>query len=335
MHIGLTYDVQTDPRDERQAEWDPPRVLDALCQALQTLGHDVVRLGDASRLLVSPNCLKAVDLVFNIAEGARGRCREAWAPNLLELAGVPCVGSDALALCLGLDKLASKRLARAEGLRTPAWLAVSDAAQIPERIPPAFPVIVKPRYEGSGIGIDEGAVVHDRQALQRRAAAMLERWRQPMLIEEFIPDGELTVCLIGNSPPTAYPAVQRAIDPRTRLSCHVARACLPSPDGDRQAAQGDWITPLELTEPLEREAQRIALVMFETLGCADMARVDVRVDAQGRAWFLEINPLPSLDPEGSFGLLAESAGLSYPRMIGRILDAACQRLGLVGTPVKS
>lgn len=323
MRIGLAYDVQTNPQDERQAEWDPPRVLDALCQALTTLGHEVVRLGDAASLLASPERLQAVDVVFNLAEGSRGRCREAWVPTLLDAFQVPYIGSDPLALSLGLDKLASKRLAKAAGLRTPVWLVVSDAAQIPEQLPLTFPVIVKPRYEGSGIGIDEGAVAHNLQALRRRVAATVERWRQPMLIEEFIPDGELTVCLIGNSPPTAYPAIQRAIDPRTRLSCHVARA-----------ADAAFITPLELTEPLEREAQRIALTMFEALGCADLARVDLRVDAQGRAWFLEINPLPSLDPEGSVGLLAESLGLTYAQLIGRILDAACQRLGLVGAAAR-
>jgi D-alanine-D-alanine ligase len=142
---------------------------------------------------------------------------------------------------------------------------------------------------------------------------MVRRWRQPVLVEAFIPFGELTVCLIGN-PPTAYPAIQRPIDPASRLSMHV----VPGAEA--------WEAPVDLTPEIEASAGRIALTMFDALGCRDMARVDLRVDGDGRAQFLEINPLPTFDPDGSLGLLAEHLGLRYPAMIGRILDAATARL---------
>ncbi len=310
MRIGLTYDLQTDPDDERQAEFDPPRTIDALSCALEALGHSVVRLGNALDLLRDPGRLAAVGLVFNLAEGTHGRCREAWVPNILELRGVPYVGSDALATALGLDKLTCKRLALAGGLRTPRWLVFENPHELPEAFPLRFPVIVKPRYQGSGIGLDAGAVVHDPSALKRRLEWLFERWPEPMLIEQFIPDGELTVLLIGNDPPTAYPVIQRPLDRTTRLSCHITK----SPEALCE-------TPLELTPAFEREAQQMAVAMFDALGCADMARVDLRVDDQQRPWFLEINPLPSFDPEGSFGLLAEHLGVSYAALIGRILEA--------------
>ena len=337
MRIGLTYDLQHDPHDERQAEFDPPRTLEALCQALSGLGHQVVRLGAAQELLAATDRLSAVELVFNLAEGSRGRCREAWVPMLLEVLKVPYVGSDALALSVGLDKVACKRLAVAHGIPTPPWTVITHPDRLPAQIPVRFPAIVKPRYEGSGIGIDEGAIVSNRTELAQRARWLFARWPEEMLIEEMVPHGELTVCVIGNDPPTetalsslsrecrdavaarptAYPAIQRPLDPRSRLSCHVARA-----------ATGPWETPLVLNESLEAQARRIALTLFEALGCADVARVDLRVDEQGKVWFLEINPLPSFDPEGSFGLLAEHAGLSYPQIIDRILQAAIRRLRL-------
>ena len=117
MRIGLTYDLQTDPADERQAEFDPPATLDALSGALAALGHDPVRLGGADEILARPQRLRGIELVFNLAEGREGRCREAWVPTLLELHGIPYVGSDPPALSLGLDKVMCKRLAVAEGLR--------------------------------------------------------------------------------------------------------------------------------------------------------------------------------------------------------------------------
>jgi len=324
MRIGLTYDLQTDPHDPRQAEFDPPRVIEAVCAALESLGHDVVRLGAPRALLTSPLAARNVELVFNIAEGGWGRCREAWAPTLLELLGVPYVGSDALALALSLDKLASKRVAVAEGVRTPRWVVVADPSAWDGRTTLAYPLIVKPRYEGSGAGIDEDAIVQDHAALRRRVEAVFARFHQDVLMEEFIPAGELTVCLIGNDPPTVFPAIQRPLDPHSRLAYHV---CAKPP--------ASWVAPLMLDEPLDAEARRIARVMFEALGCRDMARVDLRVDDHGRPFLLEINPLPSFDPEGSVGLLAECLGRSYADVVGMILDAAIARLQAAGQPVES
>lgn len=315
MRIGLTYDLQTDPSDERQAEFDPPRTLRALMQALESLGHVVAPIGNAKRLQSWLGTGDAVDLVFNIAEGSGGRCREAVVPALLERAGLPYVGSGPAALALGLDKLMTKRLAIAQGLRTPRWLSIQPSDHLPAELPVPFPVIVKPRWEGSGIGIDEDAVATDRPSLMRRAQAVWSRWPEPLLIEEFIDGGELTVLVIGNDPPVAYPPIQRPIDVRTRLACHVLRG--PSIG---------WEAPLVLTEELEAQARQAALAVFEAVGCRDMARVDVRVDGEGRVWFLEINPLPSFDPDGTFGLLAESMGVTYAQLIGRVVEAAAARL---------
>lgn len=246
---------------------------------------------------------------------------------------MPYIGSDALALALGLDKAASKRLARASGVPTPRWMTLNGPGDLPAELPLAFPVIVKPRYEGSGMGIDPGAVVADRDALEARAGWLLEQLRewhgdaaapgqevatmlpQPILIEEFIPGGELTVFLIGNEPPTAYPAIQRAVDAASGLSSHVAP----------QAS--DVMVPVVLDDAIDQRARELSLAMFRALGCCDMARVDLRVDAQGAAWFLEINPLPSFDPQGTVGWLAECQGRTYAQVVGEIVSAAQQRLG--------
>lgn len=319
MRIGLTVDLQTDATNERQAEFDPPRTIAALRVALETLGHQVVPLGNAHDVLRAPQRLRGIELVFNLAEGTDSRCREAWAPTVCELHGVSYVGSDPLALMLGLDKAMSKRLAQAAGILTPPWISIEHPSMLPDDI--LFPVIVKPRYEGSGRGIDAEAVVSTRHALEERVGWLFTRCPEPMLIETFIPEGELTVCVIGNDSPTAYPAIQRPLDPATRLSYHVI-----------SQHPSAWITPLTLTDDLDAEARRIALAMFETLGCRDMARVDLRVDAAGRVHFLEINPLPSFDPEGTFGLLAEYIGVRYHELIGRILDSALTRLKRAAIP---
>ncbi len=315
MRIGLTYDLQTDPHDERQAEFDPPRTIEALTGALESLGHQVLRLGNAAGVLAAPEAVKALELVFNIAEGSHGRCRECWVPALLELLDVPYVGSGPAALAIGLDKVLTKQLAVGCGVPTPRWFVIDDPARWDGGCALTYPVIVKPRHEGSGRGIDAGAVAADEAELAARVRDHDGRLPQPLLVEEFVPHGELTVCLIGNEPPTAYPAIQRPLDPASRLACHVVAS-----------SPREWEAPLELTDALDAEARRIAVTMFQAIGCRDMARVDLRVDAAGGIWFLEINPLPSFDPEGSFGLLADYLGVGYHDLLGRIVEAAQARL---------
>jgi len=315
MNIGITFDLQTDPADELQAEFDPPGTIAALEQALAELGHATLRLGDAQALLAGPERLEGLDLVYNLAEGRGGRCREAWVPAWLEARGVPYVGSDALAQAISLDKACCKQLARGSGVATPDWMTMAHERELEQVEQLAFPVIAKPRYGGSGQGIGPEAVAQNARDAIAAVRRVWARWNQPCLIERFIPFGELTVLLIGNAPPAALPAVQRPLDARTRLAWHVARA------------SGEPAHPVELTPALEGAAQDAARRIFGVLGCRDLARADFRVDGAGELWFLEINALPSLDPGGSLGLLAEYLQESYASLIGRIVDAALARLG--------
>jgi len=157
--------------------------------------------------------------------------------------------------------------------------------------------------------------------LARRVDWLTRRLGEPCLVEEFIPFGELTVFLLGNRPPEALPVVQRPIDPVSRLSCHVL--------GEDVRA---WLCPVELTPQLEAAAGKMAVTMFETLRCNDMARVDLRVAEDGTLYFLEINPLPSFDPSGSLGLIAEYLGTTYTELINQTLNAALLRLELPEAP---
>ncbi len=317
MRIGLTYDLQTDPADERQAEFDPPSTIGAVEAALHTLGHEAVLLGGAQQLIASPHRLRDVALVFNLAEGSHGRCREAWVPMLLEQWGVPFVGSGSATQALALDKVMSKRLAQSSGIKTPRWAVVEHADRLAAASTLRVPLIVKPRHEGSGIGIGPEAIVRDLTALRERVEWMTGRFHQACLVEEFIAFGELTVFLIGNGSPQALPAIQRPLDPVTRLSTHVAGGGSPRA----------WLSPVDLTPELDAAACALAARLFEVLRCRDMARVDLRVDEAGQLYFLEVNPLPSFDPSGSVGLLAEYLGVTYAQLIGQILNAALLRLG--------
>lgn len=319
MKLGLSFDLRLPHQDsdDRWAEHDPPATIEAIAAACRHWAGEVVLLGNAETMRRAPVRWRDCDLVLSIAEGMDGRCREAWVPTLLEQYGVPYVGAPPAALAMALDKWLTKRLAAGVGIPTPpAWLV--ETPKDADRVPlDGQPVIVKPRYGGSGMGIDEGAVVSDRRALRARAQWAMARYRQPMIVEEFVCGGEVTVPLMGNQPVEALSVIQRPVDPQTHLSTHVAR---------RGGTPDAGATPLSFGAPWEAQVASWSRHLFELLGCRDVARADWRVDAEGRPWLLEINPLPSLAPDDAFGWVAEYLGTTYAAMIGRILTAARERI---------
>ncbi len=329
MVIGMTYDLKTeyvfkagDPLDAN-AEFDHPSTIDVICDALTALGHRVVRIGNMEQLLSTVNRL-AVDIVFNVAEGQAGRNREAQVPILLEMKGIPYVGSDALSLSLTLDKLMTKKVLLGEGIPTPRHFTMLHAD---DRVPPDldFPLIVKPRCEGSSKGISERSVVHSLAELKAQAAWVIETYRQPALVEEFIRGTEFTVAVIGNDPPETYPVVQIQIDGRLDLGELFYTF-------SRIASGADYLCPARIDAPLEKQLRELALRTYQAVECLDFGRVDFRVDGKGNPYVLEINPLPSLSTEDVFMVLALNEGVRYETLIGRIVEAAAKRYG---SPLKS
>ncbi len=327
MRIGLIYDVfdaypwaPDDPPDA-DAEYEPLATVVALEGAIRALGAEPVRIGTARDLLASIGRLD-IDIAMSIAEGAHSRNREAYAPILLEMAGIPCLGSDALTLSLCLDKAWTKDIVAAGGVPTPAYRVYTDGSGVdPGDLPGPFPLFVKPRYEGSSKGITHLSKVTTVDALRDTVETITRTYGQDALVEPFIEGGgEFTVAVVGHAPPEALPALQRAVERTTRIGLHAL---------DRRGyTHGDLAYDLEgtLDASLETRLQHLAVQAFNRLGCLDFARVDFRVDHAGQPWFLEINPLPTFDPAGTFAILAELMGQSYEAFLAGVLGKGVARL---------
>ncbi|MBI4227247.1 MAG: ATP-grasp domain-containing protein [Candidatus Omnitrophica bacterium] len=328
MIVGLTYDLRPEPVSgtghddppDAYAEFDAPGTVEAVAGAIRAVGHEVVPLGNFPKVLAALDTLR-VDLVFNIAEGVGGRSRESQIPMLLEARGIPCVGADALSLGISLDKVVAKQVFMADGIPTPRFFVVRDAAALTAS-PLPFPLIVKPRHEGSSKSLSDKSLVRSLGALKAQAEWLIRTYRQPALVEQFIAGTEFTVAVIGNDPPEALPVVQVEIDGRTDL-------------GDlfytfsRINAPGlTYRCPAKISPAAEAELRRLAVRAYEAIECRDFGRVDFRVDGQGRPYVLEINPLPSLSTEDVFTPIAERLGVSHQAMIQRILNVAIARCHL-------
>lgn len=323
--VGLTFDLQDKvppgaPADI-WAEHDSLETVSSVENALRASGRKVVRMGSSRQLLKKMDRLKC-DIVFNIAEGISGRNRESEVPILLDLLGIPYSGSDALTLSLSLDKVISKKIFDYHGIPTPGYFECrpGGGAGLPKKL--TFPLIVKPRYEGSAKGIDPDSVVRDAVFLERQAKKIMRRYRQPALVEEFIDGWEFTAGIIGNEDPVVLPVVQRHVEAETALSSHIfdkARA-------DRRSLTYRGL--LDIDAELEEKIRGLAIEAFRVLDCRDFARVDFRVSPERRPYILEVNPLPSLAKDDYFAMVAELTGITYETMINKMFDAALKRCGL-------
>jgi len=337
LTIGLVYDLlgsyprrPEDPIDV-DAEYEPETTVAVLERAIEVLGHRSVRIGNPFDLLerAGKGDLSGIDAAFNIAEGRGSRNREAFAPVLLEMAGIPALGSDALTLSLTLDKAWTQKIVRAAGVSTPAFAVVScaePAQEIP--LPAPFPLFVKPRWEGTSKGIRLTSVVNDRAELAKEVQRIATDYSQPALVEAFLPGPEYTVTAIGNDPPRALPVLQRALEETTRIGLHAIERHAPP------AGQEAWrhCLPGELGGALEAKLVSLTLRVYDALECRDFARADFRLDAAGEPHFLEINPLPTFAEDGSFGILAELEGRRPEALLALVIEAGLDRLGLGGSP---
>ncbi|MGP1394873.1 MAG: D-alanine--D-alanine ligase family protein [Inquilinaceae bacterium] len=324
MRLGLVYDLRDDYRalgysDEETAEFDSAETIAALTAALDGAGWDVVPVGRGQDLARRLAAGERFDLVFSIAEGLRGRSREAQVPALCEMFDQPYALSDPLTMAVTLDKAVAKRLVRDHGIATAPFAVVERPDASPPSLP--FPVFVKPVAEGTGKGCANASHVRSEAELKREAARLIAAFDQPALVETYLPGREFTVGIVGTGDDARLIAVMEiAVDPNA--------------DGGVYSfsIKQDWEPYVGLTLADDAEARRAGetgLAAYRALGCRDAGRVDLRSDANGVPQFLEVNPVAGLHPTHSdLPILAGKAGLSYDWLIGQIVGSACARYGL-------
>ena len=295
-----------------------PKTVERVARALESGGH-TVRVVDGNMHVVEqlhdfmPKVMSGArpGMVFNMAYGIQGVSRYTHLPAMLEMLGVPYVGSGPQAHGLALDKVVAKMVFESEGVPTPGfWNFATPDAHYDDLV---FPVIVKPKMEAVSYGI---RVVHDWDELHESVAEIMNEFQQHVLVESFIPGREFAVGLLGNSPPDVLPIVEIDLE------------------GDPDAIQTvdeklhvprEKICPAVLDEAKAQELRELARRSFDSLGLFDFARIDVRMDEKGDLFVLEINSMASLGQTGSYVHAAKTAGYTYDSLINKMLDVAAER----------
>jgi D-alanine-D-alanine ligase len=323
--VGLTYDLKerylADGYSmEEVAELDSPETIDAIDSALRSCGYETVRIGNVKDLVHALSMGKRWDIVFNIAEGMHGLCREAQIPALLDAYRIPYVFSDSMTLVVTLHKGLAKQVVRSHSVPTADYVVITHIEQLAE-VELQFPLFIKPVGGGTGIGIDGDSMVTTAEALHDGVLRLLKNHDQPVLVETYLSGREFTVGVLGTGKGSRSIGVMEIVVDNTSdrgiYSYHTKKHYLES------------TTYRQVEGELAAACEKVALGAWRALDCRDGGRVDVRMDELGNVNFLEVNPLAGLHPiDSDLPILASMHGLDYRDLIRMIMEFACDRLGL-------
>ncbi len=324
MNIGLTYDLRAEYLaagygEEETAEFDRPDTIEAIDSALRKLGHQTSRIGNVRQLVSELAEGTRWDLVFNIAEGLHGVSREAQVPAVLEAYDIAYTFSDPLVSALTLHKAMTKRVLRDLGVPTADFCVVESEADIAQVDLP-LPLFVKPLAEGTAKGIDADSMVRTRDDLARVCRRLIREFRQPALVETYLPGREFTVGITGTG--------EQATAIGT-LEVELLAGAEPHGYTYVNKERCEELCRYVLTSAeWSKLAEELALRAWRGLGCRDGGRVDLRTDAGGQLCVMELNPLPGMHPEHSdLPILCTQAGMQYLELIRRIVESAATRIG--------
>lgn len=322
MQVGITFDLRDEYlaqgfTEEETAEFDREDTVQAIEHALQDLGFRTDRIGTVRRLAARLAAGNRWDLVFNIAEGLHGYGREAQVPALLDAYEIPYTFSDPLVLSLTLHKGMTKRVVRDLGLPTPDFSVVESEDDL-DRICLPFPLFAKPLAEGTGKGITPASKLATPQELRAACAHLLGHYRQPVLVETFLPGREFTVGIVGSGGNAEAIGVAEVVlrpgaEPEAYSYLNKERC-------------EDLVEYRRAVDSASQQAQEIALAAWRGLGCHDAGRVDLREDCEGRVMFIEVNPLAGLHPQHSdLPIIGMLMGIPYLELIALIMESALKR----------
>jgi D-alanine-D-alanine ligase len=320
MKVGLTFDLRSWYIDrgysmDETAEFDKQETVDALENSLKEMGHETEPIGNAFQLIEALAAGKRWDMVFNIAEGLYGDGRESVVPAILDQYKIPYVFSGPVIMGLSLNKHLAKLVVSAAGVPVSPGLLVTEPDES-DNTGLTYPLFVKPVSEGTGKGITERSLVKNAADLRAMVEWILQEFRQPALVEEYLPGREFTVGIVGSGDEAIAIGGMEVI----------CADNLPYSVEVKENYQNYCkYTPLDAS--IADECKTVALSAWKALEAVDAGRIDLKADRNGRICFIEANPLAGLNPVHSdLPILARMYGIEYQRLMEMIMDAATRRI---------
>ena len=299
-------------------EFYSEKTVRKVAQSLESAGHNVAVL-DGNKQIIErlenfmPRVIEGeqMGMIFNMAYGMQGESRYTHIPSLLEMLGLPYVGSSPSGHTLALDKVLTKIIWKNHGLPTPEFWVFNSHREALSKV--KFPVIVKPKMESVSFGLQ---IVNDETALKDAIEYIIKEFDQQALVEQFIRGREFCVGLLGNSEVEAFPVLEIDLE--------------GDPDAiqtvdDKKNQPRNKICPANIPEDLAEKMRKISIEAYQSLNLRDFSRVDMRLDEHDNIYLLEINSMASLGETGSYVYAAQAAGYDYSSLVNKMLDVASVR----------
>jgi D-alanine-D-alanine ligase len=321
MKIGITYDLRTDYLNEgysleETAEFDKESTIIGIEQAIQKAGHSTERIGNSISLMKKLLNGQRWEMVFNIAEGLYGEGRESLVPALLDNYKIPYVFSGPVTLGISLNKAFAKQIIRDSNINTPDFFVVTKIEDI-EYINLAYPLFAKPISEGTGKGIDNKSKINSKAELFEVCSKLLQKFNQPILVEEYLPGREFTVGVLGTGKEAFIPGAMEIVYKNNTNTIY---------SYENKENYENIVDYIAVKNELLNQCKELALNVWKALNCFDGGRVDMKIDRQGKMSFIEVNPLAGLNPITSdLPILCKLNGIDYQKIIDEMLKSAIKR----------
>lgn len=328
--VLVAYNKTQQPEDSEDADYLSEAAVrdeaDAVYRELETAGHipHYFPLENIYRDLAFVEKFQA-DVIFNLCEGFRGKAgQEMHVAGIWELLGIPYTGNPPFTLGLAQNKVLSKKLFESKNIPTPSYQVFRKT---PQETYLSYPLIAKPAQEDASLGITQDSVIHNFQELEKVVSRLLEKYRQPVLVEKFIAGREFNVSILGNNPPRVlaiseidFSALKEGHHP---ITSYEAKWLTDHPLYHSTPA----IVPAKVQPELAKRLEDVALRVYQLLMGRDYGRVDIRVDEKERIFVLEYNPNPDISPDAGYSRALKAAGIHYGEFVEFLLQEAMERKG--------
>lgn len=326
MRIGLTFNLKK-AGSERESVFDSPITIESIKKALEFLGHRVKLYEASSETLFYLLSIDRPQIVFNVAEGRYGVYGESFVPAILDELKIPYTGSSPLGTSLAVNKVATKSTLKGSGVKVPELFQIitskSDAISVINK----FPVIVKPAFEGSSIGIYSKSICYSQQEVEVAVKRIHERLKRPIMIEEFIEGTEITIGVLGNFPPKALPPLEIDFSSLSRRETKVASGIQTFRFKMNYSEKARYYLPARFEKKVLDEVSDSAERAFKALNLRDVARFDIRVSKENIPYIIEANAVVGLEPDHSdLPRIYRMLGKNYDNLINDILQSAIERI---------
>jgi D-alanine--D-alanine ligase len=327
MRITIAYNLRTDDT-EATAELLTEADINRIHKAISSLQHTVtvVEVSGKPNAVIERLLESEPDLIFNLAEGTIGSSREAFYPGLYEQMGIPFTGGNASLLHLNLDKHLAKTVLSSHGISVPRGvLLTAKELDLPEDL--QYPLMIKPNSEGSSKGITQDSVVETRDQALERIHRLIGHYPAGLVVEEYIGGRELSVPFLESFPGKLLDIVEHTFD-LGKIGGKYNIYDYDMKQGGEAAQAVQVICPAMISSEEEKTVTKMVREVFDIMSCPDVGRVDIRLHTNGKPYFIELNPLPSLHPDASLMTASRSRGLEFRDALRLIIRSAARRYGL-------